>query len=60
MRLELNELVKRCIRILYISKKPESDEYNKVARVTGIGMLLLGVIGVIISFVLGEISKIRL
>ena len=60
MKLELQELIKRCIRILHISKKPEGEEYRKIARVTGIGMILLGSIGVIISFVLGEVSKIRL
>jgi protein transport protein SEC61 subunit gamma-like protein len=54
--LELNELVKRCIRILHISRKPTNAEFSKVARVTALGMLLFGLIGFLISIVFGFIG----
>jgi protein transport protein SEC61 subunit gamma-like protein len=47
--LDINELLKRCIRILYISRKPTPAEYSKVAKVTAAGMLLFGLVGFIIS-----------
>lgn len=49
--MELQELVKRCIRIIHISRKPTAAEFNKVARVTALGMLIFGVIGFVISIV---------
>jgi len=49
MNLEINELLKRCIRIFYISRKPTPAEYSKVAKVTALGMFLFGLVGFIIS-----------
>lgn len=53
--MELNELVKRCIRIFYISKKPSNDEFTQTATITAIGIVVLGVIGVVIAFIFGII-----
>ncbi|MBU0533053.1 protein translocase SEC61 complex subunit gamma [Candidatus Micrarchaeota archaeon] len=54
--LEINELIKRCIRILHISRKPTNEEYTKVARVTALGMLLFGFIGFVITIIFGVIG----
>lgn len=51
--MEIAELVSRCIRILYISRKPTPMEYSKVARITAFGMLLFGVTGFIIALLFG-------
>jgi len=51
--LEIAELIKRCIRILHISRKPTSDEYMKTAKVTAFGMVFIGVVGFIISLIFG-------
>lgn len=51
--MEIHELIKRCIRILYISRKPTNEEYSKVARVTALGMALFGLIGFIITVIFG-------
>ena len=53
--MEISELLKRCIRIIHISRKPTGAEYNKVARVTALGMLVFGIIGFIISTIFGLI-----
>ena len=47
--MDIAELVKRCIRIIYISRKPTPAEYAKVAKVTALGMFLFGLVGFIIS-----------
>ena len=49
--MELAELVKRCIRIFYIARKPTPAEWSKVAKVTALGMLLFGLTGFVISFI---------
>ncbi len=47
----MGEFYKRAIRILYISRKPTKEEYLKVAKITALGMIALGVVGFIISLV---------
>jgi protein translocase SEC61 complex gamma subunit len=58
--LEISELVKRCIRILYISRKPTNAEYSKVAKVTAAGMLLFGITGFIISAISNIVNSLML
>lgn len=49
------EFVQRCIRILQIARRPTKKEYDEIIRVTGIGMIFVGVVGmamyVIFSFI---------
>ncbi|MEK6979730.1 MAG: protein translocase SEC61 complex subunit gamma [Candidatus Micrarchaeota archaeon] len=54
--MDLGDLFRRCIRIFYISRKPTGEEFNKVAKVTALGMVLIGLIGIIISFLFGMIG----
>jgi len=51
--MEFKELVKRCIRILHISRKPTPSEYAEVAKVAAIGMLVFGTTGLVISLIFG-------
>jgi len=51
--LEISELISRCIRIIYISRKPTGIEYSEVARVTALGMLLFGITGFVVAFIFG-------
>ena len=50
--METMELIRRCIRILHIARKPTGAEFDKVAKVTAVGMVAFGVIGLILSVVL--------
>ena len=43
--------IKQCQRVLKVSRKPDREEYINVPKVTGIGIILIGVIGFIISIV---------
>jgi len=49
--LQIRELIKRCIRIIHIARKPTPSEFRRVAKVAAAGMILFGVIGVVISVV---------
>jgi len=46
--------LKQCERVLRVSKKPDADEYRTVAKVTGIGIIIIGVIG----FIVGILSQV--
>ncbi|MBE6485293.1 MAG: protein translocase SEC61 complex subunit gamma [Methanosphaera stadtmanae] len=41
--------LKQCERVLRVAKKPDTEEYKTVAKVTGVGILIIGVIGFIIA-----------
>ncbi|MBI5051291.1 protein translocase SEC61 complex subunit gamma [Candidatus Micrarchaeota archaeon] len=56
--MEILELIKRCIRIFYISRKPTGEEFNKVAKVAAAGVVLIGVLGVLISVLFTFINKV--
>lgn len=45
------EIIKKALRIIAIARKPDNDEFSKIAKITGAGMAGMGVIGLIISFV---------
>jgi len=50
--MNIGELFNRSIRIFHISKKPTPSEFWEVAKITSLGMIVIGVIGVVLSFVL--------
>ena len=56
MVMNLMDLVKRCIRILHIARKPDNDEFSKTAKVTAFGMVVLGLIGFVVSIIFGLIK----
>lgn len=43
-------------RILLISKKPTPKEFWSMAKVIGLGMVVIGVIGFIVRFIMNIIS----
>lgn len=45
------DFIKLCQRVLHVSKKPGKEEFMNVAKITGIGVIIIGAIGFIISIV---------
>ncbi len=43
--------IKQCQRVLKVSKKPDREEYVNVAKVTAVGVIIIGVIGFVIIIV---------
>ena len=37
--------IKLCQRVLHVSKKPGREEFMNVAKITGIGVIIIGAIG---------------
>ena len=42
---------KECIRVLKITKKPTGKEFKTIVIVTGLGILLIGLIGFLITLI---------
>ena len=47
----VGNFIKRAMRVLTVSHHPRSEEFNMTAKVTGLGMILIGVIGYIITLI---------
>ena len=47
-----DEFVQSSMRIFNVSRKPNLQEYQNIALVTGAGILLIGLIGYIVKLVL--------
>ncbi|VVB61648.1 Protein translocase subunit SecE [uncultured archaeon] len=46
------------IRVLQIMKKPSREEFSAAAKVTGIGMLAIGLIGYIVYIIMTVIGAV--
>lgn len=42
---KLKRFIKEAIRVLYITKKPNKEEYKSIVKVTGLGIGIIGSIG---------------
>jgi protein transport protein SEC61 subunit gamma and related proteins len=45
---QFKTFLKECRRVLQVTKKPDLEEYKAIVKVTGLGMLLIGLLGFII------------
>ncbi|HTX61654.1 MAG TPA: protein translocase SEC61 complex subunit gamma [Methanobacterium sp.] len=45
----ISRFIKMNQRVLRVAKRPDRDEYINVAKITGLGIIVIGVIGFIIS-----------
>ena len=40
---------KECLRVLKITKKPGKEEYKTIVKVSGLGIIIIGLVGFIIQ-----------
>jgi protein transport protein SEC61 subunit gamma-like protein len=57
-RQSITQALKQFRRVLYISRRPDRDEFMNVAKITGIGIIIVGVIGFVISLIAQLIGQI--
>ena len=57
-RESITQALKQYRRVLYISRRPDRDEFMNVAKITGIGIIIVGVIGFVISLIAQLIGQI--
>ncbi|MBI4174356.1 MAG: protein translocase SEC61 complex subunit gamma [Candidatus Aenigmarchaeota archaeon] len=47
----LRSLIERMRRILMVASKPDKSEYRQTVKITGLGMVLIGLIGFVIFII---------
>ena len=47
---KLKRFAIECKRVLKVTKKPSRDEFKNIVKVTGIGILIIGLLGFAIHF----------
>ena len=48
---KLKRFFRECARVLRVTKKPGKDEFKTIVKVSGLGILIIGLIGFIIQMV---------
>ena len=43
--------LRQSMRVMNVATRPRQKEFEKIVKITGIGMIAVGLIGVILSFV---------
>jgi protein transport protein SEC61 subunit gamma and related proteins len=49
IKMKLKEFGKECLRVLKVTRKPTMKEFKTILLITGIGTLLIGLIGFLIT-----------
>ena len=48
---KLKNFIKECRRVWTVTKKPTKEEYSSIVKVTGLGILAIGLLGFIINLI---------
>lgn len=48
---KLKDFWVQCRRVLRVTKKPDKQEFITIAKVSGLGILIIGLIGFILHFI---------
>lgn len=48
---KIKSFVQECIRVLKVTKKPDSIEFKTIVKVSGLGILIIGLIGFIVQMI---------
>jgi protein transport protein SEC61 subunit gamma and related proteins len=53
----MESFIQRSMRVLRVSYRPKSEEFWLIAKITGLGMILIGLIGFIITIILTYVNS---
>ncbi len=53
---KLKSFIMECRRVLIVTKKPGREEFKAIVKVSGIGMIIIGLIGFFI-FIIGDLIR---
>jgi len=48
---QLKEFIGKCGRVLIVMRKPTRDEFKVIAQASGLGLLLIGAVGFVLSMI---------
>ncbi|MBS3099908.1 protein translocase SEC61 complex subunit gamma [Candidatus Pacearchaeota archaeon] len=52
MDLGIRNFVKKCVRVWHVLRKPSKEEFMMVAKVSAIGIMIIGLIGFAIAILM--------
>lgn len=47
--MDMQRFVSNCTRVLKITKKPDKQEFQDLVKITGLGLLVIGLMGFIVT-----------
>ncbi|MCK4634383.1 MAG: protein translocase SEC61 complex subunit gamma [Candidatus Aenigmarchaeota archaeon] len=47
----LKNFIKNCTRVLKVTRRPTREEYLAASKITGLGIILIGIIGFVIFLI---------
>jgi protein transport protein SEC61 subunit gamma-like protein len=50
---QIKDFIHKSIRVLRVSYRPTTEEFYTTLKITGLGMILIGLIGYILSVIFG-------
>ncbi len=48
---KLKNFVRECVRVVKITKKPTKEEFKTISKVSGLGILIIGLLGFIVHLI---------
>ncbi len=51
LQYKIKAFIGECIRVLRITKKPDATEYKTIVKVSGLGILIIGLLGFVIQMI---------
>ena len=46
---KIRSFIQECLRVLKVTKKPDAIEFKTIVKVSGLGILIIGLIGFVIQ-----------
>ncbi|NYZ79455.1 protein translocase SEC61 complex subunit gamma [Candidatus Micrarchaeota archaeon] len=54
---QAKEFIQKAMRVLRVSYRPTSDEFYTTLKITGLGMILIGMVGYVLTIIFGFLEK---
>lgn len=48
---KLKSFMGECIRVLRVTKKPDANEYKTIVKVSGLGIIIIGMLGFVVQMI---------
>ena len=49
--IRLKSFIFECVRVLKVTRKPDKEELKTIVKISGLGMLIIGLIGFLITII---------
>ena len=48
---KIKSFIQECFRVLKVTKKPDANEFKTVVKVSGLGILIIGMLGFVVQMI---------